>query len=872
MKDNINNSEPNIYQSKENFTSKEKTKNQNKENKKYDETEFENQGQNDNNEDNTNNEIDEENEKLIKILSDINDKLSDKKNKNKKIETIYESYNHKDEDKREIKNNISYCFIYFMYLVFAGIFVIINLMGIYTIRAIMTSLYEIFINSIQYYLWKKSDLEKNELTDFESIYNSSYNFYEQFFEDLSNNEVDFDLMMFWDFFGSLLYDYLGFSGTSILFLILNIALIAFIGGFEFLDIDEKTHKYSFFQVLYVTLVYFFLWICVGASALLSQQFYIDAFKVLAKKKDKEEKEKVKKEQEDQEKEKKNKEKVKENNIQKDDSKIKSSDRHQIVGGNSNHQKNSNELNNEQIIVNENNNDQKKAKEEEREKENKFDFFFMIYFTSFTAFLINYIINRAILKYRNKYVSKELENNNNKEEAYINIHLKDEHLFLYCICIPCVGEIIISLIMQWIFNCCIFADNNNEENNNEQINVQIIEGKEEKNKETNEIIQKKENNEQSIIKKGEEKKEIKKDILKIKKVSFKKICGYMIFNQTIVNPKIIKEEEPRCRNYCFFKCFSKCCGFCNDIANCCDYFCECLTLLLIALRDCIKETFCFFCNKIFTCNCCNCKCCFGFSCCCCDDNSFEQKEIDFCLCYQQKRKVEWFREYINNETQKSLIRVVFLMAFLETFIIGLEDVYNEKNEKEHNKENMTLPLLYSFLFYIWFPLIFYFSYLPTLRWINEKPNKKQFHESSNSGIGDIFNGLAKSILYGNVFFISFVNSISSFYFSILYFKNRNSFFNKKELCLPVYFHKFTIFMLSFFCQTKDEDLELLSNSSLISVYLYILDLAILLTKKILPLTGLIIIQIIFSSLVVLVDAYFLLIFLCLMIKECCYFIG
>ena len=260
-----------------------------------------------------------------------------------------------------------------MYLVFAGIFVIINLMGIYTIRAIMTSLYEVFINSIQYYLWKKSDLEKNELTDFESIYNSSYNFYEQFFEDLSNNEVDFDLMMFWDFFGSLLYDYLGFSGTSILFLILNIALIAFIGGFEFLDIDEKTHKYSFFQVLYVTLVYFFLWICVGASALLSQQFYIDAFKVLAKKKDEEEKEKVKKEQEDQEKEKKNKEKVKENNIQKDDSKNKSSDRHQIVGGNSN-QKNSNELNNEQIIVNENDKDQKKAKEEEREKENKFDFF------------------------------------------------------------------------------------------------------------------------------------------------------------------------------------------------------------------------------------------------------------------------------------------------------------------------------------------------------------------------------------------------------------------------------------------------------------------------------------------------------------------
>ena len=80
-------------------------------------------------------------------------------------------------------------------------------------------------------------------------------------------------MMFWDFFGSLLYDYLGFSGTSILFLILNIALIAFIGGFEFLDIDEKTHKYSFFQVLYITLVYFFVDLCRSFSVIITAILY-----------------------------------------------------------------------------------------------------------------------------------------------------------------------------------------------------------------------------------------------------------------------------------------------------------------------------------------------------------------------------------------------------------------------------------------------------------------------------------------------------------------------------------------------------------------------------------------------------------------------
>ena len=67
----------------------------------------------------------------------------------------------------------------------------------------MYSLYEIFTNSIKCYLWEESELEKNESNDFESLYNSPYNFYKQFFSDISNNEVDFDLMLFWDFLGSL---------------------------------------------------------------------------------------------------------------------------------------------------------------------------------------------------------------------------------------------------------------------------------------------------------------------------------------------------------------------------------------------------------------------------------------------------------------------------------------------------------------------------------------------------------------------------------------------------------------------------------------------------------------------------------------------
>ena len=139
-------------------------------------------------------------------------------------------------------------------------------------------------NSVEYFLWKNSDFEKNELIDIENRYNSSYNFYEQYFNDISKNEVDFDLIMFWNFLGSFLYKYFSFTCTSIFFLIVNSIILAFIGGFDYLDIDIKTHKYTFFQILYVFFTYIFLWIGVGCSSLLSQQIFIDSFEMFKKSK------------------------------------------------------------------------------------------------------------------------------------------------------------------------------------------------------------------------------------------------------------------------------------------------------------------------------------------------------------------------------------------------------------------------------------------------------------------------------------------------------------------------------------------------------------------------------------------------------------
>ena len=498
-----------------------------------------------------------------------------------------------------------------MFFLITVIFVIINLMAIFTTKKILESLYEIFVNSVQYFLYKKSDLELYGLIDFENLFNSSYNFYNQYFTDISNNEVDFDLMMFWDFVGSLFYECCDFVGTSITFFLFNVILLVLIGGFNFLDIDEKTHKYTFFQILYITLVYFFFWISVSASALLSQQVYINSFQILKRNFSKDKKKNVKENQ---------------NRNQEIQNRI------------------SQYNNNYNIADNNNSNDNTTTKDE---GDNGFEYFFVIYITSFFAFFINYPINRAITKYRKKYISKEIENINiNREDAYINIYSKDRKLFLFTVFIPYCGEMIISLIIYAIFNNAIFTTSENA--HIENINKENTQIEHEKNLE-----------------------------IKIKEVSFKRILGFTILNQTIIE----KDEKLT---------------FCE---NCC----ECFKLLFKSFGECLKNSFCYIwkafcpnCTSCCECECILCKCCRDCCSCCFNESNFEQKEMRVCICYQEKRKLKWFKDFINNKKQVFLVQLVFLIAYFRAFSIGNEVLYKETNENNIEQENIMLPLTVSFL--------------------------------------------------------------------------------------------------------------------------------------------------------------------------------
>ena len=75
-------------------------------------------------------------------------------------------------------------------------------------------------------------------------------------------------------------------------------------------------------------------------------------------------------------------------------------------------------------------------------------------------------------------------------------------------------------------------------------------------------------------------------------------------------------------------------------------------------------------------------------------------------------------------------------------------------------------------------------------------------------------------------------------------------------------------MTYICQVQDDEIEMISNSTLVSVYLYIIELIITLIKKIFPLKALMIIQLIFSSIIVLSVGSLILFLLISTLIICC----
>ena len=769
MKENDNNNAPNNILDNKRIV----LKNQNnyEENKNNNKNEIIEEAHNDGKKNDNEKEPLKKNEKLIKIVSNLYHKLNAKENENKDLEDIYKDY-YIDKNEKKFKKNISNVRIIVM-LIIGAIHLIINLIGIFTIKSIMDTLFDFFFDSLKYFLYKTSDLEKFNLTDFKSLYLSPYNFYTNYFEHISNNKVEFDLMMFWDFIGLIFYKYCGYKFTYISsFIFSSIFIIFFILQFDFLNIDEKTHKYSFFQLLYLFLVYIFLWVFTSSLALLSYQIYIQRLLLFFKKKA-------------------------EDNIKR--------------GLNQTNKENNDPANELTILKKKldktlSKEEIKDIKNEIGDERNEIVFNPILISIIFLAFLTNHIINRKIYKFKSDYITEILLKD--KNDAYNKMYSKEKNIFLFWICFPYIAEMIISLLIYFIYDCIFISSQNLKEKKE-------IKG---------------ETEEKAQIKGLKNENQINEEI-KIKEVTIKKICGYTIFNQTII-PKedSYQIESPGLtRNYCK-----------KGIKY--------LQLFLISIKDCLFNSIFYCCAK--SCDCCscryNCYCCSCCNCCCYDEELFQLDEFDLCLCYKEKRTLKWLYDSITTRFHRHLVFIILAMLYCQLFVIGFDVIYEEKNEDnkkiDQKQNNIIFPLIISFIISL---AIFLFISVLYYREVFDKLIKKIIKQESE----DEKKNILMSFTCFAFMLIEFFISVSSCIFSIMYIYDKKLLSKGKLIYYPLFLNKFMIFFLYSFIAKNDEKNEIFSNSSFVAIYLFISELLIYVIKIILSIKALIIIQIVSSLCVV-----------------------
>ena len=259
------------------------------------------------------------------------------------------------------------------------------------------------------------------------------------------------------------------------------------------------------------------------------------------------------------------------------------------------------------------------------------------------------------------------------------------------------------------------------------------------------------------------------------------------------------------------------------------------LLINSFKQCCDEIICgFFCRwKKNNAKCCCCIC-FQFP-----NISYEQKERFFCYCYQAKRKQKWFNILIRDDTQKKLMPIIMEFFLLQLTTLGFEKLFGENNDNGNN-QNL---LIYILFFFISLILFFYLtiSFGKIFIILAQKEEYKDLIEQVSN---EILNGT-----YGILIF----NAFYSFIISIIYFVSKDGITNNNYISIPIFMSKFYFFTFTHYCTiyTDEADgIELISCSTLISIYLSIWDFAIGFITDNIPIKALFIIQMIPCTLIVL----------------------
>ena len=344
-----------------------------------------------------------------------------------------------------------------------------------------------------------------------------------------------------------------------------------------------------------------------------------------------------------------------------------------------------------------------------------------------------------------------------------------------------------------------------------------------------------------------------------------VCGYLIYKEEKVN-KYRTIQTPKC------ECLRLSCKTINTCCNqsICDFIC--------CQSDDSYEEDKFHCcfESCYTCDCClkkknEKKCC---ECCDCKEISTENnddydipKDIVFYYCYKEKRKQKWFHMFINNETQIKLTKIMMNYFILQFTTIEFEKIYYRnltelQNEKDYIIKNllnlkkvMTTTIIHTSII-----ILFFYITISWGRFFNEDQT-----DNKNIGQTEDIQQLSKEILEGANIILPF-NSIFSVIFTIICFlegidlnniiKDDSDYNN--YIYIPIIMNKFFYFTFTYYCikiAEEEKGFDLVSGSTLISLYLSIWNVFFQYVLNLLPDNILLIIQMIPSVIITLIICYF-----------------
>ena len=846
----------------------------------------------------------EEKKRLVDIIDRLKEDLDSEEYQS--LGQIYEQYlNNEDMTKRKIKPGTTRKSLCAMFYFVSPLFCIINLMGVFQSISMLKIISEILKNALKnYFKSLMNDTEK--ITKFSlNDYIKQYEYYSMFNNNTKKEAFDFNLTMVMACIGDAFLKAKGFRISYSVLSIINIAAIILILNFSFEEYDRDDNTFTIFKMLFMLLIWLLLFIGVGGSALLSQQIIIDSnykydeyIKILneeSKKKLQQKKDKMKQSRQEKGKYKEKKtsdfsnelKDVKdigldqeENDQIKSDFQIKIDDQIKIdaqeekeIKNNEQNKfsvnpeisleydvekkikkqrsqeinikeiaedfdiirKNSENLNKTQTLTDTNILSKKKEinkkfhkkksikkENEEKKNKNKFNSFFMICITTILGYFLKYIVNISLIganTKNDKYMEDiaNITDHNNKDGKKCN---KTDY--------DCVEKIYNDHNLT-ITNSMLFEDL-----------IRYISKEDIKNKPLFYIIAGIYIGSSifsiilysvfvCIFTKNKKEKNIKGDTY-----SVCEICGYTMYSEDIILNK------PPCCECCQLLC----CGTCQN----------CLNMIIGSVLCCLNEKEK---NEINICGCCK----------CCDREKIDYKKNKefFCYCYQAKRQQNWFNKFLTSDTQKKIFPYMLEYFYLQFLTIAFEyqnnqflgdDSFSKKNiEKEKELYIIDLDDLNSFgIFIVTFFLFFYstlsFNTISSL--INNKNEKKSLN---------VIKQISEGILAGAHGILIF-NSLFSLIVSALYLsKKYDLIFEKQHLIsVPILMNKFYYFTLIFFCVSFSDEkkkFEVISGSTLISIYLSIWDLIISLIRDHSSLKALYIVQTVFSSLPSLAFLIFLL---------------